>query len=91
MRQRFIHEFEDDDFDLELDPPPGATIRFDVVGQEVCVSANRAGWLHLAKICATLGLDSGFTPGYHFHRTRDWQDSHEPGHEVTFGLPDEGP
>jgi hypothetical protein len=77
MRHVFTHEFDDDpphgDFDVDLDPPAGASIRFDVVDGEVWVSANGAGWLHLAKICAEMGLHSGFSPGYHFHRTRDWQ------------------
>lgn len=90
MKHRFTHEFEDDpllgDFDVELDPPPGATIRFDVNGAEIWLTANRAGWLHLAKICAEMGLHSGFSAGYHFHRTRDWQGSVEAVPEVSFEL-----
>ena len=90
MRHRFIHEFEDDpahgDFEIDLDPPPGTNIRFDVNGGEVWLSANKAGWLHLAKICAEMGLHSGFSDGYHFHRTRDWHDSSGPGDDVSFEL-----
>jgi len=33
-----------------------------------------------------MGLHSGFEPGYHFHRTRDWQDRSVPGSEVSFEL-----
>ena len=96
MRHKFVHEFEDDpprgDFEVELDPPAGAKVRFDLDGQGIWLSANRAGWLHLARICAEMGLHSDSRPGYHFHRTRDWSDSLGEDHEVTFELAgDEAP
>ncbi len=85
---RFVHEFEDDpplgEFDVELDPPPEARIRFDMDGEDIWLSANRAGWLHLARICAEMGLHSEFQPGYHFHRSYDWGDSPKPGQEISF-------
>jgi hypothetical protein len=86
---RFVHEFEDGDVGGDLDPPVGATIRFDLDGKNIWLSANRAGWLHLARICAEIGL-SEFAPGYHFHRTYDWRWSQERGQEVSFELSDDG-
>jgi hypothetical protein len=94
MRHRFAHEFEDDppdhgDFDIDLDGPQDARIQFDVNNSEIWLSANRAGWLHLARICAEMALYSQFKPGYHFHRTHDWKDSFGPSHEVSFELSDD--
>jgi len=90
MRHHFTHEFDDDpplgDLDMDTDLPPGATIKFHGDGKEIWLSANRAGWLHLARICAEMGLHSGFTPGYHFHRSHDWHDSPGIGNEVSFEL-----
>ena len=87
---RFVHEFEDDprlgDFDVDLDPPPEARIQFDLDGKDIWLSANRAGWLHLACICAEMGLHSEFQPGYHFHRSYDWGYSPKQGQEVSFEL-----
>ncbi len=90
MKHRFVHEFEDDpplgDFDIELDAPQGAHIQFDLNARDIWLSANRAGWLHLARICAEMGLHSQNKPGYHFHRTYDWKDSSGPHNEVSFEL-----
>ena len=94
MKHHFEHEFEDDpplgDFDIELDAPEGARIQFDLNGRAIWVSANRAGWLHLARICAEMALHSQNKPGYHFHRMYDWKDSLGPEHEVSFELSDNG-
>jgi hypothetical protein len=94
MKHRFVHEFEDDpplgDFDIELDAPKGAHILFDLNGRAIWVSANRAGWLHLARICAEMALHSQNKPGYHSHRMNDWKDSVGPEHEVPFELSDDG-
>ena len=53
MRHKFVHEFEDDpphgDFEVDLDVPAGAKIQFDLDAGNIWVSANRAGWLHLAR------------------------------------------
>jgi hypothetical protein len=90
MKHRFVHEFEDDppfgDFDIELDTPQGAHIQFDLEGRAIWLSANRAGWLHLARICAEMALHTQNKPGYHFHRTYDWKDSFGPDHEGSFEL-----
>lgn len=90
MREQFLHEFEIDlpvgDLDVDLDPPPNATIRFDLNGTELWVAANRAGWLHLARVCAEIALQPNLAPGWHFHRAYDWSESKTPGQEVSFEL-----
>jgi len=93
MRHRFIHEFEDDPvhgvFDVGLDPPRGASIRFNLDGEDIWLSANRAGWSHLARICAEMALHSENKPGYHFHRSYDWKDRPTSGCMVSFELADD--
>lgn len=90
MRHHFGYEFDDDpkhgDFDVDLNAPPEARIRFDVTDGDVWVSANRAGCLHLAKICAEMSMHTQFKAGYHFHRTFDWKSSDGTTDEVAFEL-----
>lgn len=90
MKHRFVHEFDDDpadgDFEIDLDAPSGAQIRFELEGQNIWLSADRAGWLHLARICAEMAMHTSFKPGYHFHRTYDWKTSAASGTEVSFEL-----
>ena len=86
---QFVHEFEHGDFGVDLDLPVGATIRFDLDGKNIWLLANHAAWLHLARICAEMGLHSEVKPGYHFHMTYDWRWSEEPGQEVSFELVDD--
>ena len=90
MKHLFVYEFEDDpplsDLAIDLDPPPGASIKFNLDGKDIWLSANREGWLHLARICAEMGMQSQSKPGYHFHRSYDWGESPEPGQEVSFEL-----
>ena len=90
MKHRFVHEFEDEpkrgDFEVGLDSPQGVRIQFKVDGQNIWLSANREGWLHLARISAEMGLHSQAIPGYHFHRSFDWKWSADPNREVTFEL-----
>jgi hypothetical protein len=94
MRHSFAHDFDDDpargDFDVDLDTQPGIRIQFSVDDGDIWLSANSAGWLHLARICAEMGLHSNFRAGYHFHRTLDWKDSPGTQHEVSFELADDG-
>lgn len=93
MRHRFAHEFDDDpkhgDFDVDLSLPDGARIRFDAKHNDIWLSANKAGWLHLAKMCAEMAMHSQFKGGYHFHRAHDWKESSELGNEVSFELADD--
>ena len=90
MKHKFVHEFEDDpphgDFEVDLDAPAGTQIQFELEGENIWLSADRAGWLHLARICAEMALHSGSKPGYHFHRSYDWKSSPVPGKEVSFEL-----
>ena len=90
MKHKFVHAFEDDpplgDFEVGLDAPPGARIAFQLDGRDIWLSANRAGWLHLARVCAEMGLHTRSQPGYHFHRTYDWKASPSRGKEVSFEL-----
>jgi hypothetical protein len=93
MKHQFIHEFEDDpvqgDFDVDLDAPTGASIQFNLDGQDIWLSANRKGWIHLARICAEMAMHTKSKPGYHFHRSYDWKDGLGSGCEVTFELADD--
>jgi hypothetical protein len=95
MKHRFIHEFEDapplGDFDVDIDLPPGARLRIDVDQNGIWVSGDRAGWLHLARIAAEMGMQSQLENGYHFHRSADWRESRTPVPEVTFELWDGTP
>jgi hypothetical protein len=43
-------------------------VQFKVDGGDIWLSANRSGWLHLARICAEMGLHTESANGYHFHR-----------------------
>jgi hypothetical protein len=93
MKHRFVHEFEDDpplsDFEVDLDAPQGARIKFDLIGEEIWLSADRAGWLHLARICSEMALHTSFEPGYHFHRSYDWEDFPARRRMVSFELSEE--
>ena len=90
---KFVHEFSDGDalgdFQADGNPPKGATIRFELEGENLWLSCNRAGWQHLARICAEMGMHSEFEHGTHFHMPYDWQGSHSLGHEVSFELIDD--
>lgn len=85
----FVHHFEDNEGTLitvDLDPPTGAIIRVELEeGNKVWLSANEDGWLHLARICAELGL-AGFEVGHHFHRSFTFADSDGNGPEISFGV-----
>ena len=77
MAVKFTHEFEDDSsggsLSIETDARPPAKIKLEVDAEGgVWVRANSEGWLHLARICAELGLGR-YEHGYHFHMDEDFQ------------------
>jgi hypothetical protein len=82
MKHRFVHEFEDDpplsDFEVDLDAPQGA----------IWLSADRAGWLHLARICSEMALHT-VSSRDHFHRSYDWEDFPARRRMVSFELSEE--
>jgi len=89
-RSEFVQLFEDLSSDgmlsLDLDPPANAVILVDQeAGGKVWVSANSGGWLHLARICAELGLGK-YEPGYHFHRSLQFGEGNETGPEISFEV-----
>ena len=88
----FVHRFEDHSETGELSIKTDATgterIQVEVnEGGKIWLSANRAGWLHLARICAELGM-AAFEPGYHFHKTLDFKASDGSGPEVSLEVVD---
>jgi hypothetical protein len=91
MTKRFIHEFRDsaDDGALSFDTDASGHLKIEFEVDEdgnVWVSANKAGWLHLAKVCAELGLGD-YEPGYHFHKSLNFESSNPTNEaEVSFGV-----
>jgi len=88
----FVHRFEDHsetgELSIETDVAGAEQIQVEVSeGGKIWLSANRAGWLHLARICAELGL-AAYEPGYHFHKTFDFKESDGSGPEITLGVLD---
>lgn len=90
MKKIFKHEFEDCgkdgclSFDVS-DYGPEIRIKMDVQPDgDFTLVANKAGWLHLAKMCAELGLGE-YQNGYHFHRDGSfkWSDG---APEFTFCI-----
>ena len=74
----FVHRFTDCSADgcLSMDTraPSGTHLEVSVDSDgNVWLSANRAGWLHLARIAAELG-SSQYEPGFHFHMDPDFRD-----------------
>lgn len=71
-RHHFTHEFEDGSADgmlsIDTDTSPPAKIKMTVDAEGgFWMSANREGWLHLARVAAELGLGK-YEDGYHFHK-----------------------
>jgi len=94
QQHKFVHQFEDgaENGVLSIDTDVTGTVRIQVEisdGDKIWLSANRAGWLHLARICAELGMVD-YEPGYHFHKTFDFKASDGSGPEIRFGV-EEGP
>jgi len=74
MAPTFTHAFEDLSADgmlsIETDAEAPAKIRGEIDKDgNIWIIANPDGWLHLAKVCAELGL-ANYEDGYHFHKDR---------------------
>jgi hypothetical protein len=87
---KFVHEFEEDppysDLSVDTDASPAQFIQVSVrPDQKVWISANREGWLHLARICSELGTRE-LEEGYHFHKGFNFvaTDASEP--EIQFEI-----
>ena len=92
MRQqhKFLHQFQDGAADgvLSMDTDATETERIQIEisdGDKIWLSANRTGWLHLARVCAELGM-ADYAPGYHFHKTFDFKISDGSGPEISFEV-----
>ena len=89
MPPSFSHSFETDpkhsDLSVDLDLPSGATLKFSCNDGDIWVHGNQAGWLHLARICAELGMRPELRQGYHFHRTPEWGTS-SGSPEISFEV-----
>jgi hypothetical protein len=88
---RFAHEFEDGSPDgmlsIDTDASLPAKIRMSVdAGGGFWMSANREGWLHIARVAAELGLGK-FENGYHFHKDESFSWS-TGGPEFSFERSD---
>lgn len=94
-KRSFQHRFTDGSSNGMLSIETNATgdqkIRIDLEPEgKIWLSANQAGWLHLARICAELGLGA-YENGYHFHKDFDFQEG-DPGRpEISLGLDDDDP
>jgi hypothetical protein len=65
---KFLAESESGWFSFDTDAHPPAEIRLETdSGGLFWITANREGWLHLARVCAELGL-ANFEGGFHFHK-----------------------
>ncbi|MBA2637712.1 MAG: hypothetical protein H0U79_05765 [Solirubrobacterales bacterium] len=87
---KFVHQFDDHsatgELSIETNTAGGEHIRVELEeGGKVWLSANPAGWLHLARLCAELGM-ADYEPGYHFHKTFDFQASDGSGPEISLSV-----
>ena len=69
QQREFHYRFEDLSgvgmLTTDLQPPRGAKIVINIEdGNKVWLSANPAGWLHLARICAELGTRAATSSGF---------------------------
>ncbi|MBI3713951.1 MAG: hypothetical protein HY253_13460 [Burkholderiales bacterium] len=72
----FSHEFEDRSTEgmlsIDTDATSSAKIRMTIDTEAgFWMSANREGWLHLARVAAELGLGK-YDEGYHFHKDENF-------------------
>jgi hypothetical protein len=88
----FKHAFAEDpphsDLSVEITAENDEKIAVNIEnGKNIWLSANKAGWLHLARICAELGTRE-LEPGYHFHLTFEFKSSDGKGQEISFEVAD---
>ena len=89
----FTHTFavdpELDDLDVDIATTSKEIVRINIeTGDKIWISANKAGWLHLARICAELGTRD-LEPGYHFHQNFEFSGGGNPdGPEISFEVND---
>ena len=87
---KFEHEFEEDppysDLSVDTDASPAQFIQVSVRADEkVWISANREGWLHLARICAELGTRD-LEEGYHLHKGFNFVSTDASQPEIQFEI-----
>jgi hypothetical protein len=88
---QFIHTFAEDPafgvLDVDIDASSGEVVRINIeAGSKIWISANKAGWLHLARICAELGTRN-LESGYHFHQNYEFSGGGNPaGPEISFEV-----
>ncbi len=90
QRHKFVHQFDDHsatgELSIETDATGAERIRVELEdGGKVWLSANRAGWLHLARLCAELGM-ADYELDYHLHKTFDFQASDGTGPEISLAI-----
>ena len=89
MKKTFTYEFDDlgqeGMLSIETEATPPIKIKLKIDEERgFWLEANKQGWLHLAKICAELGLGS-HVDGYHFHVNESFSWSSGPP-EYTFMI-----
>ena len=90
QQEEFKHIFkdlsEDGILSIETNSTNDQKIKIDLEeNKKIWISANKEGWLHLARICAELGMGN-YEPGYHFHKSFNFQDSSEQEPEISFEI-----
>lgn len=88
--KEFKYTFQDSSKDgclsIETEASSDKKIEIDIEeGRKVWISANKAGWLHLARICVELGLGD-YEPGFHFHQDLTFHSGEAKGPEISFEV-----
>ena len=87
MKKKFVYEFDDASggrslsFNMDVVSPARIQLRLDSK-EGFSFIANSEGWLHMARICAEMGLGD-FETGFHFHLDASFDTSPGPP-EFTF-------
>lgn len=89
MKKTFSHLVDDSGqghipFNTDAAPPARVRMKIDSDGN-FWLSANRDGFLHLARVFAELGLRD-FQAEYHFHKDESFKHPKGGVPEFTFGL-----